>query len=362
KAKKGIYSSWSFRSGNSHIQQKYFRQVKDAWMVDEKIRSMVSFQTANLVQDDFSSLTSNVKNIDLIVCRNVFIYFEPQIVSQVLEKFYAALRPGGYVMTGHAELHGKNLGLLTTKVFPESVIYTRPETVQNDRGQSSQISLPSAIAPSPLPSPPIPVVPTFPFLNQTAPIQPAFNSIPKPSLPTPPTVPPQETPKKPIEVSLSQAEAHLNQGESAIALRLAEQILQTNPRHDGAYYLSAQAHANLGAYEKASDACWKALGINPRSVNPYYLLSRIAEERGDIEQAKKWLKKIIYLAPEEIMAYLDLASIYAQEGDQERAYKMRATAVEYLEKLAPQATVNHQEELTAGELLILVKKMLANSL
>jgi chemotaxis protein methyltransferase CheR len=61
--------------------------------------------------------------MDLILCRNVFVYFEYQYISQVLKKFAKTLRPGGYLMTGHAEVHNHVMHDFQPKVFPESVVY-----------------------------------------------------------------------------------------------------------------------------------------------------------------------------------------------------------------------------------------------
>ena len=44
-----------------------------------------------------------IHDMDLILCRNVFIYFEREAVSAVLRKFAQTLRDGGYLMTGHSE-------------------------------------------------------------------------------------------------------------------------------------------------------------------------------------------------------------------------------------------------------------------
>ena len=86
---------------------------------------MVNFQRLNLVQELFPHPNSELRNFDLILCRNVFIYFEPSAIAKILEKFYNALQPLGYLITGHAELYGQNLTQFQTKIFPESVVYQK---------------------------------------------------------------------------------------------------------------------------------------------------------------------------------------------------------------------------------------------
>ena len=130
KAEQVIYDSWSFRQVEPQIQKQYLHQQKMRWEVDGQIRKLVKFRCMNLFQEAFPNQLSVLHNIDAIVCRNVFIYFNSAAIATVLEKFYQTLNPGGYLIAGHTELHGQNLGQLQPKIFPESVVYQRSENLQ----------------------------------------------------------------------------------------------------------------------------------------------------------------------------------------------------------------------------------------
>lgn len=125
KAKVGEYSAWSFRRVLPEVKQQYFRLLNDKYYLDEQIKKMVTFQVLNLINDPFPASNTAFKEMDLILCRNVFIYFDFAAIANVLNKFCHALQPFGYLLTGHAEVVNQNLGLFHTKVFPESVIYQR---------------------------------------------------------------------------------------------------------------------------------------------------------------------------------------------------------------------------------------------
>lgn len=127
KAKKGIYRPWSFRRVDREIVQRYFRLTNNHYHLTASIKQMVKFQSLNLVKELFASPDSELRQLDLIVCRNVFIYFESSAIARVLNKFYNALQPLGYLITGHTELYGQNLSQFQTKVFPESVVYQRTD-------------------------------------------------------------------------------------------------------------------------------------------------------------------------------------------------------------------------------------------
>lgn len=125
KAKAGIYTPWSFRRVDAEIKQRYFQQINNQYHIDSSIKKMVKFQTLNLVKDSFTQLNSELRDMNLILCRNVFIYFESSAIAKVLEKFYYTLQTSGYLITGHAELYSQNLSQFQTQVFPESIVYQR---------------------------------------------------------------------------------------------------------------------------------------------------------------------------------------------------------------------------------------------
>ncbi|WP_017721190.1 CheR family methyltransferase [Kamptonema formosum] len=388
KAKRGIYNSWSFRLADTDLQRRYFYDRQSEWEIRERIRQMVTFRYGNLVRDPFPSQAAGVCNMDLILCRNVFVYFDSQAIATVLDKFYSTLKPGGYLIAAHAELYGQQLGRLRAKVFPESVVYERREDWPVD-------TLPAAAAPElglwsgeshsrrsashrqplgpdraalgrPIPGEPPQLRSRSPA---TSPTPPGFSSYQPIEAPTPISRSTVGSSPVPADSTLSPEVAHkiLSEAQTLFqkeayceAIQKAKQAIAVQPANFGAYYLMAQAHANLGEYDKAKLATQQAIQINSLSADPYYLLAHIAEEQGDIEAAKMFFKRIIYLAPSSIFAYLELASLYEREEDMPRANKMRTTAFELLQGLPPDATLEQHSQLRASELLLYVKKMLRN--
>jgi chemotaxis protein methyltransferase CheR len=125
KAETGIYRAWSFRRVDVEIMQQYFQLINAHYHLKPSIKQMVKFQSVNLLKELFPRHNSELRDLDLILCRNVFIYFESSAIANVLNKFYDALQPLGYMITGHAELYGQHLSQFQTKLFPESVVYQR---------------------------------------------------------------------------------------------------------------------------------------------------------------------------------------------------------------------------------------------
>ncbi len=339
KAKQGLYDSWSFRTVEPKIIERYFKPHQQSWKVNQTICSMVKFQTGNLIKDNFPQPLFDIHNMDIIICRNVFIYFDTNSTSIVLDKFYHTLNMTGYLITGHAELYGQNLSNLQTKNFPESLVYQRKEvTLKKDVS-------------------PVQLLPALINTNKEYKLTEQQGELLTPKIENS-----QLTTKNPkLPATITKAETLFHQRNYTVAIQEAEQVIKQQPLHFDACYLLAQAWANLGKVEKAAFYCEQAIEIDSLSTSPYYLLAHIAEEKGNANSAKKLLKKIIYLAPASIHAYLELGDIYQREGDMSRAKKMRTTAWELLKQLPSHFLVEPSKN-TVSELMVQVHKLLQNHL
>ncbi|MGK7874636.1 MAG: CheR family methyltransferase [Xenococcaceae cyanobacterium] len=365
KARTGIYSPWSFRRVDPGIKRRYFRLINNQYHIDEQIKQMLTFQHFNLVKDSFPQPDSDLRDIDLIICRNVFIYFEPSTIAKVLDKFYHTLQPLGYLITGHAELSRQNLSLFQTKVFPESLVYQRQADNSFDAPLASLPSEPNYL----------PVEQLSLKVNNSAlarrteekrkdekrttlekidlnkeNIIPGFSQQNNHHLSQ--LTPKEDNHSQPTdEELLREAETLLEQKAYDLAIKQANKVLKINTKNFQAYHLMAQIHANLGKYEEAIHYCQKALEIDSLSVAPYYLLAQIAEEQGNLAEAKRILKKIIYLEPSSLHAYFELSHIYQQEGDKKRTMKMQQAAVDILKQLPSETQISERGNLTATKLI-----------
>jgi chemotaxis protein methyltransferase CheR len=101
KAKRGIYSAWSLREAPGDLLAKYFHQEGHNFRLDDSVRSLVSFQERNLVEDDPSFWREDA--FDVVFCRNVPMYFTPEAMRSVIARIARSLVPGGFLFLGHAE-------------------------------------------------------------------------------------------------------------------------------------------------------------------------------------------------------------------------------------------------------------------
>ncbi|MCQ2969919.1 MAG: protein-glutamate O-methyltransferase CheR [Clostridium sp.] len=97
KARLGIYSSADIKSLNTKYLDKYFKKSDDKYIVDFKIKSKVKFKRHDLILDKYE------KDFDLILCRNVIIYFKDEVKQKIVDDFIKSLRPGGLLFVGATE-------------------------------------------------------------------------------------------------------------------------------------------------------------------------------------------------------------------------------------------------------------------
>ncbi|MFK2824213.1 protein-glutamate O-methyltransferase CheR [Bacillus sp. B190/17] len=97
KAKIGVYSSSSLAEVPAHIKHKFFTKEGEFYKVNEEVKRTVTFKKQDLLADRFDS------NFDLIICRNVMIYFTEEAKDQLYKKFSAALKKDGVLFVGSTE-------------------------------------------------------------------------------------------------------------------------------------------------------------------------------------------------------------------------------------------------------------------
>ncbi|MGA2201934.1 MAG: CheR family methyltransferase [Terriglobales bacterium] len=100
-AKRARYTDWSLRSTSPEIRDKYFRKDGKTHILDESIRSMVTFEERNLAVKDHTHL--DFEEYDIILCRNVIMYLVPEGAQFAVAQLTSVLAPAGFLFLGHAE-------------------------------------------------------------------------------------------------------------------------------------------------------------------------------------------------------------------------------------------------------------------
>ena len=123
RSRSGLYREASFRDTDPLLRAKYFEQKDEGSRLCESVRRSVDFIHINLMDDEKIDLLGRM---DIILCRNVIIYFDLETKKRVMKTFYSKLRPGGYLLLGHSESLIKVSAAFELKHLEHDLVYRRP--------------------------------------------------------------------------------------------------------------------------------------------------------------------------------------------------------------------------------------------
>ncbi|MFS0786802.1 protein-glutamate O-methyltransferase CheR [Shouchella sp. 1P09AA] len=113
KAKRGVYSFQTSPAFDQQLQSQYVCKKSDGFHVTDDLKKMVSFSIIDLIHDEYP------QQMDVIICRNVCIYFTEETKHVIFKKLSSALRQGGLLFVGSTEqiFHPHTYGLTAVAPF-----------------------------------------------------------------------------------------------------------------------------------------------------------------------------------------------------------------------------------------------------
>ena len=124
KTKEGIYQSYTMRNLSDKYIKNYFIRIGNTYKISDQVQALVKPSFFNLV--DYPSY-SKFRNMDVILCRNVLIYFDLKVKREIINNFYKSLNRNGYLLIGHSEsLHNINKSF-KLEHFSRALAYLKPE-------------------------------------------------------------------------------------------------------------------------------------------------------------------------------------------------------------------------------------------
>ncbi len=124
-AEEAAFGEWSFRNLTPEWITSHFSPLPDGrYLLNPAYRRMVRFRPFNLqAEADWTSVPE--QSFDLIFCRNVMIYFDPGELGMLAERFWRALRPGGWLVVGSSECTPDFSNRFQVRNFPGAVLYQK---------------------------------------------------------------------------------------------------------------------------------------------------------------------------------------------------------------------------------------------
>ena len=123
KARQGVYREASFRETDPLLREKYFVEKDGETRIADELKSAVDFLHINLMDRSKLALLGRM---DVIVCRNVIIYFDVESKRNLIARFHDKLRPGGHLLLGHSESLINLSSDFQIRHLPSDMVYQRP--------------------------------------------------------------------------------------------------------------------------------------------------------------------------------------------------------------------------------------------
>ncbi len=330
KAAQGRYSEWSFRETPEVMRRRFFKKIDAAtYEIDPRVRNLVSFSYLNLAEDLYPSVLNNTHAMDLILCRNVLMYFEKPRAGQVIEKLHRSLVDGGYLMVSAVEASNRSFEQFQPVVFDGLTVYRR--------------TIPPLSAPAALPRKGDALTPSG--TPDTALLRKKKAATPKRA----------EQTRKPLESkptvrqrrgSYRHAELLYKQGAFQGAI---EELLKCD-HTPKTLALLTKAYADTGNFDSALHWCNELVAADKLEAKHYFLLATILQEKNSPAEALEALRRALFLDPSFILAHVSTANALRGVGRRKEARKHFDNALALLEKLPYDVEVAESGGLPAGRL------------
>jgi two-component system CheB/CheR fusion protein len=126
-ARQARYTASQVEGVPPELLERYFERDRDGYVFSKELRRSVIFGRHDLIQD------APISRIDLLVCRNTLMYLNSETQSRVLARFSFALREGGYLMLGKAEMLLAHSDLFTAMDLKRRVFQKVPGATLRER-------------------------------------------------------------------------------------------------------------------------------------------------------------------------------------------------------------------------------------
>jgi chemotaxis protein methyltransferase CheR len=127
-ARTGLFGARSLSRVPPHLRSKYFvSRSEGSFQISDDLRRSIDFSLVNVVDP---VQTQRFRNIDIIFCRNLLIYFDDIGRRQTVEMFFDVLAPGGYICLGHSESMSRMSSVFLPRKFLDTIVYQKPRSAE----------------------------------------------------------------------------------------------------------------------------------------------------------------------------------------------------------------------------------------
>jgi len=319
RARRGRYGSWSLRGVPESVVRAYFRRHDHHFELHPAIRQAVEFRRLNLLSDP---AYWPMPAADLILCRNVLIYFDPSAVQRAAEALLGALSEDGWLVAGAADPPLGELVPCRVIATEAGLVYRRPPAPALGPPAREPAATAAPVAPAPRaegPSPPGPA------------------ADPGGARPGP-------------GAAASAAVAAYAERDYARAAQTARRALAADPSDPALWALLVRALANRGEAAEAARAVAAALQYHGSSAELAYLEGVLLADAGRPAASAEAARRALYLDRGLVVAHLALAAALVRLGRKEEARRAFRNAERLLAALRPDEIVPASDGQPAARL------------
>ncbi len=325
-ARRGRYTRWALRSVSEDRITQWFHRRGSYFDLDPDIRESVEFRALNLVHDDYGSATGGTGVYDLILCRNVMIYFNLHTVTRIATGLLASLAPDGWLVLGPSDPPLAELVPCEVVATTAGIAYRRAGGI----GATPRRYIRA--------DPPRDVVTNPPLILKSAGAAPA-SVAPAPSVPrTSRDGVLAPTDECSDVVGLEDVIAAYERADYPAAEAMADTALACAGEGQGLLPLwvyHIRAVANQGRLHEAGELCARALETHPLMAELHYLHATLLAEAGWQSDAAIAARRSIYLDRKFVMGHLLLGDALTRTGDASGARIAFENVVALLANMAP---------------------------
>ncbi|WP_442508082.1 CheR family methyltransferase [Novipirellula sp. SH528] len=354
RARCATYRDWSFRGGAmpqvaNYLVQTHTEKHDQRYQLCKQVRNHVRFQLLNLHLDDYPNRSSGLGNFDLILCRNVLIYFQRSTIDAIASRLYQCLVPGGWLITASGDpslIHTADFETITTiygtfyrRPMQKRAVLNKPSsaiTPAVKADSKSDISRSFTPGKSPLAKSPLPKFP--PAKSKPA-------DADKPLADRGQLA--NESPKKSLSLIdtrlLAAARQSLIAGDYAAAIQKTADHL--HHLEACVIHIRAQANRNTAA---ALDLCSESVAQHPLSTELHYLRARLLMDIDQIDEAARSIGRALFLDRSDVMSQFLAGSIQYRRGQWKVAYRHFETVLKLCNQRSPQALIPFSKQETAA--------------
>ncbi len=317
-ARNGCYDEWAFRGTSADLRQRCFSRAGKKWAVGADFKKGVTFQHHNLVTDPFPPAFCAFAHFDLILCRNVVIYFDQDDFRKIVAKFEHCMNEGAWLLVGHAEPNTEMFDAFSMVSLPGAILYRKKSPEGGLAAPAAQSLAPADFWTAPAPD-----------AWRPAPLIPALQEWRRPSsraFPTPDPKPPAPAIDGP-PADFETVRRLADQGQWDQARAACEELLLRDNLRSTVHFFHALILEHLNRGDDSEQALRRAVYLDRNFALAHYYLGLRQLKKADNSGAARSFETVLRL-----VARLDAGHVFS-EADGTTAAGLKQMAQMQLEAL-----------------------------